>query len=93
MQSVTPPIAHRDLRSPNIYLVTHDDHAPVVAKVADFGLAERVAATVVGQLQTWRWAAPETFDAQCQTYDERADNYSYGIVVWEIASAERRTCF
>lgn len=44
---------------------------------------------MVGKLQTWRWAAPETFDSQCHAYDERADNYSYGIVVWEIATSQR----
>ena len=52
---------------------------------------ERVTAMVVGKLQTWRWAAPETFDVQSHNYNETADNYSYGIVVWEIATSKRRT--
>lgn len=33
LHSLSPPIAHRDLRSPNIFLVSRDENAEVVAKV------------------------------------------------------------
>lgn len=84
LQAVTPPIIHRDLRSPNVLMVSRDPNAPVVAKVADFGLAQSVAPLVSGALGTWQWLAPEIVDNENLYYDERADVYSFGIVFWEI---------
>jgi serine/threonine protein kinase len=55
-------------------------------KVADFGLA-RVKAhtlTMTGQCGTVQWMAPEVLASE--RYAEPADVYSYGIVLWEIAT-------
>lgn len=38
----TPPICHSDFRAPNIFIFSFDPEAPVVAKVADFGLSQQV---------------------------------------------------
>jgi len=86
LQSITPPIIHRDLRSPNILMVSKDPEAAVVAKVADFGLAQSVAPLVAGALGTWQWLAPEIIDNENLYYDERADVYSFGIVLWEVVT-------
>ena len=48
-----PPIIHRDLRSPNIFLHSLDPNSKLRAKVADFGLARTVAPNVGGALNTW----------------------------------------
>jgi serine/threonine protein kinase len=42
LHSLTPPIVHRDLRSPNVFIMSFEENAPVAAKVADFGLAQRL---------------------------------------------------
>ena len=40
--AMTPPIAHRDLRSPNVFLTGEGgEGGGVVAKVADFGMSRR----------------------------------------------------
>lgn len=84
LQCNSPPIAHRDLRSPNIFLCSLDESALVRAKVADFGLARTIAPQVYGALDTWQWIAPEAiFEG---IFDLRSDIYSMGIVFWEIAS-------
>ena len=36
LHSLVPPVAHRDLRSPNVFLVSRDRHSDVVAKVLPF---------------------------------------------------------
>ena len=44
---------------------------------------------VSGVLPTWRWLAPEVIDLDSRSsYDERSDIYSYGIVLWELATGE-----
>jgi hypothetical protein len=79
-------IVHRDLKSANLLLNEHGE-----CKVADFGLARVVdgaAAASREQLTaetgTYRWMAPEVVSHA--RYDAKCDVYSYGIVLWEIAS-------
>ena len=54
LQSMVPPIIHRDLRSPNIFLMSNDPAAKVTAKVADFGLSRLVETKIGGVLGTWQ---------------------------------------
>ena len=88
LQNVTPPIVHRDLRSPNIFLVSIDENSNVCAKVADFGLSRHVENYLGETLPTWRWLAPEVIDFESQKYDERSDIYSFAIVLYEIATGK-----
>lgn len=81
---------HRDLKSGNILL----DGSGVV-KVADFGLSRLQAATygepLTAELGTWQWMAPEVvapWDKRGAVYTEKADVYSFGIVMWECAARE-----
>eukprot|EP00735_Rhodelphis_limneticus_P001445 TRINITY_DN12065_c0_g1::TRINITY_DN12065_c0_g1_i1::g.9651::m.9651 TRINITY_DN12065_c0_g1::TRINITY_DN12065_c0_g1_i1::g.9651 ORF type:complete len:649 (-),score=91.47,sp/Q54Y55/SHKC_DICDI/39.78/7e-52,Pkinase_Tyr/PF07714.12/9.2e-57,Pkinase/PF00069.20/6.9e-53,APH/PF01636.18/2.5e+03,APH/PF01636.18/4.9e+03,APH/PF01636.18/0.77,APH/PF01636.18/3.4e+03 TRINITY_DN12065_c0_g1_i1:44-1966(-) len=89
-----PPIYHRDLKSPNI-LVDEENHV----RISDFGLSKmRVdsssrlpGATPAGTSHTaggtMQWTAPELMQKGPQ-FDEKCDVYSYGMVLWEIATRE-----
>ncbi|RLN95838.1 hypothetical protein BBJ28_00013189 [Nothophytophthora sp. Chile5] len=73
------PILHRDMKSPNL-LVERD----FSIKISDFGLS-RVKAqiqTMTGNCGTVQWMAPEVLGNR--KYTEKADVFSFGIVVWEI---------
>lgn len=80
-------IVHRDLRSPNIFIMQKNSKEfkkGIIAKVADFGLSIFALPTVTGALRTWRWLAPEVFHFSATEYDTRSDIYSFGIVLWEL---------
>jgi hypothetical protein len=82
LHSRSPPIVHRDLKSGNL-LLCEDWHI----KVSDFGLARTKSAdgarTLVG---TYAWMAPEVLEQR--PYDERADVYSFAIVLWELLTLQ-----
>ncbi|GBG71986.1 hypothetical protein CBR_g10925 [Chara braunii] len=80
LHSRNPPIFHHDLKSPNILV---DDLWRI--KICDFGLA-RVKRHTRGVTSfgsgTPAWMAPEVLLEE--KYDESADVYSYGVVLWEL---------
>ena len=77
-------ILHLDLKSPNILV---DDKWRV--KIADFGLSRVRRNTLLSGRSnihgTFEWMAPEMLRAE--NFDENADVYSYGVVLWELLSA------
>jgi serine/threonine protein kinase len=72
-------IMHRDLKPQNV-LVSKDN----VCKLCDFGLAKVMNETLtVGVIGTWQYMAPEIMN-ESETYNEKCDVYSFGIIMHEI---------
>jgi serine/threonine protein kinase len=80
-------VIHRYLKSTNILL-----NAQGQAKLTDFGLAKIQTgsiqtAVVAKQSQAIQWLAPECLRGEVPTFS--SDIYSYGIILWEIATNQR----
>uniref|UniRef100_A0A6S8IK00 Protein kinase domain-containing protein n=2 Tax=Amphora coffeiformis TaxID=265554 RepID=A0A6S8IK00_9STRA len=83
LHSGKPPVLHRDLKSANILL--DESYTP---KVCDFGLSRLKAQdrSMTGNCGTVQWMAPEVLANQA--YNEKADIYSYGIILWELLTRQ-----
>ncbi|VEU39814.1 unnamed protein product [Pseudo-nitzschia multistriata] len=83
LHSGHPPVLHRDLKSANLLL-----DESYTTKVCDFGLSrlKAQARSMTANCGTVQWMAPEVLANR--SYDERADVYSFGIIVWELLSRE-----
>lgn len=73
---------HKDLTSLNVLL--GENRLP---KISGFGLARlKTHLEMIGKgKKSIRWRAPETFTHNYQ-YTEAADVYSFGMILWELAS-------
>ena len=81
LHSFNPPILHRDLKSLNILLDKN-----YVAKIADFGWAKLRDEHMTKLRGTFQWMAPEVITNE--DYTEKADVYSFGIILWEFWSKD-----
>jgi len=75
-------LIHRDLKSLNLLASVSD--ADFTVKICDFGVSRVVdrRKTMTGNVGTVSWIAPEVFEQR--KYTEKADVYSFGIVLWEL---------
>ncbi len=78
-------IADLDVKSPNVLLTPARS-----AKLADFGLARVLltAATAVTACGSFDWAAPELLMGGANKVSSAADIYSFGVILWELATRE-----
>lgn len=80
MHRCVPTILHLDLKPHNVLIDRHN-----IAKVADFGLAKvRDPEKNIGKAGSPFYMAPEVLTEK--PYDERADVYSFGILLWEFVT-------
>ena len=81
LHSSSTPIIHRDLKSLNILI-----DESFKAKIGDFGWTRLKGDRMTKKIGTFQWMAPEVITGD--RYSEKADVFSYGIILWEIASRE-----
>lgn len=72
-------IIHRDLKSLNLLVSKNFE-----VKICDFGLSRVIDSNhaMTSNVGTVSWIAPEIFAKK--SYTEKADVYSYGIILWEF---------
>lgn len=66
-----------------------DNDAPVLAKIADFGLSAAMMQSAMGRkVDCPVWLAPEIM--RNQEYTTKADVYSMGIILWELLTKQQK---
>lgn len=82
LHSRSPPIVHRDIKSLNV-LVTKEWKCTI----ADFGLTRiKDSQSMSTRVGSPAWSAPEVLRGE--QYDEKADVFSFGVVMWEIVMCQ-----
>eukprot|EP01125_Pyxidicula_operculata_P010105 TRINITY_DN3328_c1_g4_i3.p1 TRINITY_DN3328_c1_g4~~TRINITY_DN3328_c1_g4_i3.p1 ORF type:complete len:2281 (+),score=534.60 TRINITY_DN3328_c1_g4_i3:9-6851(+) len=85
LHELDPPVAHLDMKSPNLMVVSTDPTHPVCLKIADFGTSKLFTGKLTGRsVDLPVWLAPEIISGK--PYDLRVDTYAYGIILWELSS-------
>ncbi|CAG5118235.1 unnamed protein product, partial [Candidula unifasciata] len=76
-------IIHRDLKSPNVLVASND-----IVKISDFGTSREwnEKSTKMSFAGTVAWMAPEVI--RNEMCSEKVDIWSYGVVLWELLTAE-----
>eukprot|EP01017_Pseudomicrothorax_dubius_P033692 TRINITY_DN4534_c0_g1_i1.p1 TRINITY_DN4534_c0_g1~~TRINITY_DN4534_c0_g1_i1.p1 ORF type:complete len:233 (-),score=8.69 TRINITY_DN4534_c0_g1_i1:85-783(-) len=91
LHSLSPPVLHRDLKSPNVLIQEElKSDTRLHLKISDFGLScllsPRNANDLLQGVGTCHWMAPELLSGL--PYSKKADVYSFGIILWEIMKRE-----
>ncbi|KAL7739457.1 hypothetical protein ACLKA6_011322 [Drosophila palustris] len=83
LHDLDPKILHRDIKSSNLLLF----NKYLTLKICDFGTSRPLATVMSGQVGTAGYMAPEV--CRGESYTEKCDVYSFGIVCWEIMSQKK----
>jgi serine/threonine protein kinase len=78
-------LIHRDIKPPNILIVSLDPLAPQVAKISDFGsirIITQSSAALSRGVGSPAYMSPEIL--RCEKYGQPTDVYSFAIVAWEL---------
>ncbi|GLE11392.1 hypothetical protein PINS_up023779 [Pythium insidiosum] len=81
LHTLRPKIVHRDLKSKNVLIDSNWN-----AKLSDFGISREESSrqTMTSNVGSSLWIAPEVMMGN--NYDEKADIFSFGIVLTELDS-------
>eukprot|EP01114_Cavostelium_apophysatum_P023321 TRINITY_DN8743_c0_g1_i4.p1 TRINITY_DN8743_c0_g1~~TRINITY_DN8743_c0_g1_i4.p1 ORF type:complete len:2119 (-),score=526.12 TRINITY_DN8743_c0_g1_i4:35-6391(-) len=84
MHTRSPKVIHRDLKSPNILMVSFNERAELVCKVGDFGESIAVATEATGRdnLANPLWLSPEMMKQL--PFNEKTDVFSFAMVMIEL---------
>jgi serine/threonine protein kinase len=95
---LSPPLLHRDLKSPNVMIASLDAQASVVAKVTDFGLSLHLHVDELRAKESKHrrvvnptWLAPEVLNSENET--TRSDVYAFGIILYALRILSLKLCF
>ena len=89
LETCSPPMAHRDLKTPNVYVVSMDPNAGQRAVIGDLGTAVPMfepLRTDTAPVTNPLWMANELIERK--SYGLSADVYSFGIIMWELLTRE-----
>lgn len=88
LHSQFPPIAHLDVKTPNVLISSLDPGAYAVAKLSDFGTSEQFENVInVRKVDNPSWLAPEILNSQ--PYTKAVDIYAFGIICWEVLTRKK----
>ena len=81
-------VVHRDLKPENILLTRRSPTEPVVALLADFGLARDLNSTfLVSRVGTPNYLSPEI--ARGESYTMKTDIWAVGVILYELMALTR----
>lgn len=90
-------VLHRDLKPSNIRLMRYTRTGPLYLKVLDFGIAKQLGhgdmngtLTATGEIMgTPLYLSPEQAGLEVPEIDMRADQYSAGVIFYELLAGKR----
>jgi serine/threonine protein kinase len=77
-------VIHRDLKPSNILVVSLEEDADILVKLADFGCAFWIGESSAVTVGTPFFMAPEAYDNTIESLAPTLDIFSFGMVLWCI---------
>jgi len=87
-----PPIIHRDLKSENVFVTLDPQRNILCLKIGDFDsskMLETAKVTYTKNQGTEGFMAPEVCAVKTKGYSEKADIFSFGMVMFEMMTLEK----